>query len=128
MKRIKQNLTQMHKFNTYLILFFISFLLTCLFLQTTSLTVPEVENETGITRIGAIIDQTSRPGKEAKVAIELAIQDFNLKNNQSLVLYLQNSRNKPVHAAIAGKLFSYGNIDSFKLHICNKELLVGCSE
>ena len=34
--------------------------------------------------IGVILDQTSRPGKEAKVAIEIAIQDFNIKiQNQS---------------------------------------------
>ncbi|CAH1425712.1 unnamed protein product [Lactuca virosa] len=55
------------------------------------------------TSIGAIFDQTSRPGKEAKVAIEIAIQDFNIKTNQTSVLYLQNSRNKPGQAAIAAK-------------------------
>ncbi|XP_023771324.1 glutamate receptor 2.9 [Lactuca sativa] len=53
--------------------------------------------------IGVILDQTSRPGKEAKVAIEIAIQDFNIKTSQTSVLYLQNSRNKPLHAAIAAK-------------------------
>nr|KAJ0203647.1 hypothetical protein LSAT_V11C500274800 [Lactuca sativa] len=53
--------------------------------------------------IGVILDQASRPGKEAKVAIEIAIQDFNIKTNQTSVLYLQNSRNKPLHAAIAAK-------------------------
>ncbi|KAI3789559.1 hypothetical protein L2E82_02358 [Cichorium intybus] len=58
---------------------------------------------TGNFTIGAILDLTSRPGKEAKVAIEIAIQDFNIKTNQTLVLYLQNSRNKPLHAAIAAK-------------------------
>ncbi|KAI3803509.1 hypothetical protein L1987_31661 [Smallanthus sonchifolius] len=59
--------------------------------------------EKGFTRIGAILDQTLRPGKEAKVAIELAIQDVNNATNQPSVLYLQNSRGKPIHAAIAAK-------------------------
>ncbi|XP_071715075.1 glutamate receptor 2.1-like [Rutidosis leptorrhynchoides] len=71
--------------------------------QAISLTVPEVVNKTGVARVGAILDHTSRPGKEAKIAIELAMQEFNIKNNQSAVLYLQNSRNKPVHAAFAAK-------------------------
>ncbi|CAI9286505.1 unnamed protein product [Lactuca saligna] len=53
--------------------------------------------------IGVILDQASRPGKEAKVAIEIAIQDFNIKTNQTIGLNHQNSRNKPLHAAIAAK-------------------------
>ncbi|KAK1416726.1 hypothetical protein QVD17_25842 [Tagetes erecta] len=95
----------MHNFYTYLILSLLVFLLPCFLLQATPLagsptTMPKPRNET---RIGAILDQTSRPGKETKVAIELAIQDFNNKTDHPLVLYLQNSRNKPVHAAIAAK-------------------------
>ncbi|KAK1416728.1 hypothetical protein QVD17_25844 [Tagetes erecta] len=57
----------------------------------------------GFTRIGVILDQASRPGKEAKVSIEIAIQEFNNETNQSSVLYIQNSRSKPIHAAIAAK-------------------------
>ncbi|KAI3774958.1 hypothetical protein L1987_49523 [Smallanthus sonchifolius] len=92
----------MHTFYSYLILSLLTFSLPCFLLQATgSLTsVPKARNET---RVGAILDQTSRLGKEAKVAIEIAIQDFNSKTDQPLVLYLQNSRNKPVHAAIAAK-------------------------
>ncbi|KAI3803510.1 hypothetical protein L1987_31663 [Smallanthus sonchifolius] len=92
----------MHTFYSYLILSLVASSLSCFLLQATgSLTsVPKARNET---RVGVILDQTSRPGKEAKVAIELAIQDFNSKTDQPLVLYIQNSRNKPVHAAIAAK-------------------------
>ncbi|KAI3716234.1 hypothetical protein L6452_23434 [Arctium lappa] len=94
----------MHSFKSYLILSLFAFLLSC-FLQTNgSFVVPqEVENEKGIARIGVVLGQTSRPGKEAKVSIEIAIQDFNIKNNRSSVLYLQNSLNKPSRAAIAAK-------------------------
>ena len=100
----------MHKFNTYLMLSLVAFLFPCLFLQATlttgSLTtIPEDGNETGIDRIGVIFDKTSRVGKEAKVAIEIAIQDFNNETNQHSVLYYKNSRSKAVHAAIAGKVF-----------------------
>ena len=66
-----------------------------------------VRNETGIVKIGVILAQTSRPGKETKVSIEIAIQDFNIKTNRSLVLYLQNSLNKPSRAAFAGNLFTF---------------------
>ncbi|KAD6794514.1 hypothetical protein E3N88_05410 [Mikania micrantha] len=59
--------------------------------------------EKGFGRIGAILDQTSRAGKEAKVAIEIAVQDINNETNLPMVLYLQNSRSKPIHAAIAAK-------------------------
>ncbi|KAJ0530625.1 putative periplasmic binding protein-like I [Helianthus annuus] len=69
---------------------------------------PTTENlniryEKGFTRIGVILDQTSRPGKEAKVAIEIAIEHFNNETDHPFVLYLQNSRGKPIHAAIAAK-------------------------
>ncbi|KAL8189245.1 hypothetical protein R6Q57_028811 [Mikania cordata] len=59
--------------------------------------------EKGFGRIGAILDQTSRAGKEAKVAIEIAVQDINNETSLPMVLYLQNSRSKPIHAAIAAK-------------------------
>ncbi|XP_071704156.1 glutamate receptor 2.8-like [Rutidosis leptorrhynchoides] len=57
----------------------------------------------GITRIGAILDQTTRAGKEAKVSIEIAVQDFNKEmNNADSLLHLQNYvQTKFVHAAIA---------------------------
>ena len=53
-----------------------------------------------ITRIGAILDQTSRAGKEAKVSIEIAIQDSNKITHYSVVY----PHNKHVHPAITGKL------------------------
>ncbi|KAI7754654.1 hypothetical protein M8C21_030933 [Ambrosia artemisiifolia] len=96
----------MHNVYNHLILSLVASSLTCfLLLQSTLVTgsltsVSKGGNETGI---GVILDQTSRPGKEAKVAIELAIQDFNIKTDQPLVLYVKNSRNKPVHAVIAAK-------------------------
>ncbi|PWA69700.1 ionotropic glutamate receptor, metazoa, Periplasmic binding protein-like I [Artemisia annua] len=98
----------MHKFNTYLMLSLVVFLFPCLLLQATlttgSLTtVPEDGNETRIDRIGVIFDKTSRAGKEAKVAIEIAIEDFNNETNQHSVLYYKTSRSKAAHAAIAAK-------------------------
>lgn len=60
----------------------------------------------GAISIGAIFDETSRPGKEAKVAIEMVIHDFNLAGNQNLVMHYGNSRGKPVRAALAGKFIS----------------------
>ncbi|KAL8235413.1 hypothetical protein R6Q59_021513 [Mikania micrantha] len=89
----------MHNFYNFLIILcFIAFSLPCFLLQATGSL--EAGNETGI---GAILDQTSRPGKETKVAIELAIQDFNSKTDKPFVLYLQNSQNKPFRAVIAAK-------------------------
>ena len=93
----------MHNFASYL-MFLVAFVFP-LFLLQASLTTGS------ITSIGVILDQTSRPGKEAKVAIEIAIQDFNNKSNQPSVLYIHNFKNKPVRAAIAGKLM-------FKIFIC----------
>ncbi|GJS37149.1 glutamate receptor 2.8-like protein [Tanacetum coccineum] len=98
----------MHKFNTYLMLSLVAFLFPCLLLQATvttgSLTTdPEDGNETATHRIGVILDQTSRVGKEAKVAIEIAIQDFYNETNQHSVLFYKNSRSKAVHAGIAAK-------------------------
>lgn len=60
--------------------------------------------EAGAISIGAVFDETSRPGKEARVAIEIVIHDFNSAgSNQNLQIYYGNSRGKPVRAAFAGK-------------------------
>ncbi|XP_024979232.1 glutamate receptor 2.8-like [Cynara cardunculus var. scolymus] len=99
----------MHSFISYLILSLVAFWLPCFLLQaavaTGSLIKPPelLRNETGITGIGVILGQTSRPGKETKVSIEIAIQDFNIKANWSSVLYFQNSLNKPSRTAFAVK-------------------------
>ena len=54
--------------------------------------------------VGVILDGKTRVSKEAKVGIEMALDDFNSKTNQSLVLQLQvrNSQSKPWLAALAG--------------------------
>ncbi|KAK3030272.1 hypothetical protein RJ639_039855 [Escallonia herrerae] len=51
--------------------------------------------------IGAIVDTRNRVGKEAKVAMEMAISDFNRDTNQNLVLHVRNSRGEPIRAALA---------------------------
>lgn len=61
----------------------------------------EVEN--GI--VGAILDCSSRVGKEERVAMEMAIEDVNKKQrNQRLIFRVKCSRGGPVQAAQAGKL------------------------
>lgn len=56
--------------------------------------------------IGAIVDHTSRIGKEEKVAMEMAIDDFRLYSNGSLCLHIENSQREPIQAALAG---NYGS-------------------
>ncbi|OMO89278.1 Ionotropic glutamate receptor [Corchorus capsularis] len=54
--------------------------------------------------IGGIVDNTTRIGKEERVAMEMALEDFNTnyKGNQSLILHVKNSSNKfPLQAALA---------------------------
>ncbi|WKA12035.1 hypothetical protein VitviT2T_029469 [Vitis vinifera] len=51
--------------------------------------------------IGAIVDHTSRIGKEEKVAMEMAIDDFRLYSNGSLRLHIENSQREPIQAALA---------------------------
>ncbi|KAL7599491.1 hypothetical protein Lser_V15G25076 [Lactuca serriola] len=48
--------------------------------------------------IGAIVDMSSRVGKEARVAMEIAIDDFTAKTNQNLTLYTTNSKGNIVQA------------------------------
>jgi hypothetical protein len=53
--------------------------------------------------IGAIVDNSSRFGKEQKVAMEMAIQDVNYDNtSQSCVLHIKTSPRKPYQTALAG--------------------------
>ncbi|KAG5032652.1 hypothetical protein JHK85_016634 [Glycine max] len=52
--------------------------------------------------IGAILDSSSRIGQEHSVAINLALEDFNIKNNLSFALHVRNSQGDPLLAAIAG--------------------------
>ncbi|GMY31952.1 glutamate receptor 2.1 [Fagus crenata] len=50
--------------------------------------------------IGAIIDSSSRIGKEQKVALQMAVEDFYEVSNQSLLLQIEDSHGEPVRAAI----------------------------
>ncbi|CAK9141165.1 unnamed protein product [Ilex paraguariensis] len=50
--------------------------------------------------IGAIVDYGSRVGKEEKVAMEMAINDFNDHTNQRLILRVNNSQGDPFQAAL----------------------------
>lgn len=52
--------------------------------------------------IGAIVDMSSRVGKEARVAMEIAIDDFTAKTNQNLTLYTTNSKGNIVQAIQEG--------------------------
>ncbi|XP_076911969.1 glutamate receptor 2.7-like [Bidens hawaiensis] len=48
--------------------------------------------------VGVILDMTSRVGKEARVAIEIAIDDFNTEMKTNLSLYTRNSHGNVVQA------------------------------
>ncbi|XP_044507851.1 glutamate receptor 2.8-like [Mangifera indica] len=62
-----------------------------------------VEKEHVVGSIGAIVDLDSRIGKEEKIAMEMAMRDFNVKTNQSFHLLILNSQKDPVYAAFAAK-------------------------
>ncbi|XP_029124982.1 glutamate receptor 2.8 [Cajanus cajan] len=53
--------------------------------------------------IGAIIDSSSRIGQEHAVAMNLALEDFNHKNNLTFDLHIRNSQGDPLLAAIAAR-------------------------
>ena len=57
-------------------------------------------NVTGV--VGAIVDDSCRGGKEERVAIKMALQDFHQATNQSLTLHMRSSRGDPMQAALAG--------------------------
>jgi hypothetical protein len=65
------------------------------------------EGSNGKRVIGAIIDSSSRIGKEQKVALEMAVEDFYEVNNQSLLLQIEDSHGEPIRAGLAGKFFIY---------------------
>jgi len=52
--------------------------------------------------IGAIVDNSTRFGKEQKVAMEMAIKDVNDKTGPSCGLRLITSQSKPYQTALAG--------------------------
>ncbi|XP_052177247.1 glutamate receptor 2.8-like [Diospyros lotus] len=51
--------------------------------------------------VGAILDYSSRIGKEEKVAMEMAREDFYSRTNRSIILQLENSHGDPIQAALA---------------------------
>ncbi|XP_052177245.1 glutamate receptor 2.1-like isoform X2 [Diospyros lotus] len=51
--------------------------------------------------VGAILDYSSRIGKEQKVAVEIAVEDVFFHTNQSLILQLEDSHGDPIQAARA---------------------------
>ena len=63
-------------------------------------------------RIGGVVDCTTRMGKEQKIAMEMAIQDYYFINNNfdsstttscsKLDLHLKDSQGNPARAAAAG--------------------------
>lgn len=87
---------------------------------------PVVSHErAGTFSIGAIFDETSRPGKEAKVAIEMVVHDYNSISNQNLFLHFRNSQGKPVRAALAGKISFFNSISAQNTYIGVQSSFVG---
>ncbi|KAK8273815.1 hypothetical protein V6Z12_D10G032000 [Gossypium hirsutum] len=70
------------------------------------------EDDHKVTNIGAVIDVTSRTGKEEITAMEIAVQSFNNKlNNHGLSLYVQSHGKDPMLAAAAAeKLIKENNV------------------
>ncbi|XP_058002408.1 glutamate receptor 2.8-like [Hevea brasiliensis] len=62
-----------------------------------------VEKTTGRGIMGAVVDGSSRIGKEQKVAMKMAVRDFNNSNNQSFFLQIQDSQGQPLQAALAAQ-------------------------
>ena len=70
----------------------------------------EAANRTNeVTNIGAIIDVSSRIGKEEKIAIEIAAENFNKHHSKShkLSLYFKDPGKDPLQVVSAGQLSSY---------------------
>ena len=70
----------------------------------------EAANTTSeVTNIGAIIDVSSRIGKEEKTAMEIAAGNFNnhSKTDQKLFLHFQDPGTDPLQVVSAGQIFSY---------------------
>lgn len=56
--------------------------------------------------IGAIIDGTSRAGKEANVSLQMTLDDISKQTNQSVILHITNSHWKPALAALSVNLYN----------------------
>ncbi|KAF5460937.1 hypothetical protein F2P56_020771 [Juglans regia] len=65
------------------------------------ITASGTDNVRGI--IGAIVDNSTRIGKEQKVAMEMAIEDVHDRTSQSYALHMKNSNGEPYRAALAAR-------------------------
>ncbi|KAH0986579.1 hypothetical protein GBA52_013756 [Prunus armeniaca] len=53
--------------------------------------------------LGAIVDNSSRIGKEESIAMQIAVEDFINTSNQRLDLKIRNSQGDPLQAALAAR-------------------------
>ncbi|GJS65883.1 glutamate receptor 2.7 [Tanacetum coccineum] len=95
----------------YITVFFIIFaiLLSISNVQSKPTFVPtSIQNSTSNTfAIGAIVDMTTRAGKEARVAMEIAIDEFSAKTMQNVTLYTRNSKGNLIRAIREACVFDY---------------------
>lgn len=61
--------------------------------------------------IGAIVDYSTRIGKEETVAMQMAVEDFNNQTKQQLLLLVKNSRGEAVQATHDGISFFFCPLD-----------------
>ena len=55
--------------------------------------------------LGGIIDDSFRVGKEERVAMKMAVEDFNEATNHTLILHtIRSSITDPMKAALSGKV------------------------
>jgi hypothetical protein len=99
-------------------------ILVLVFILTHKATVNGSSNTTGndeiIGVIGAIVDNSSRIGKEESVAMKLALDDFYDKFNQSLILHIRDSQGEPIQAALEGNyIYHTFSLLSYYLTTCS---------
>lgn len=56
--------------------------------------------------LGVIVDSTFKAGKQEKLAIEMAVEDFSSSTGQKPRLHVRNSHGNPVQAAWHGEFWS----------------------
>ena len=64
-------------------------------------------DDSGKGRIGVIVDESSRIGKEEMLAMQMAVEDFNSSRNQSFSLVIRDYKSDPNLAALAGKSLDF---------------------
>ena len=85
------------------------FLILISFLLSLSYGDEAVNTTNEVTNIGAIIDVSSRLGKEERIAMEIAAENFNNHHSKShkLSLYFKDPGKDPLQVVSAGQLSSY---------------------